>query len=301
MTGADPAALRYTRLSIATALLVLVLKLVAWRLSDSVGLLSDALETLTNVAGASMAFAMLRLALTPPDAGHDYGHAKAEYFSSGFTGMLIFAAAALIAVEAWPRLLAPQPLPAIGPGVAVAVLASALNLLLARRLIAAGARYRSVSIEADGRHLMADVWTTAGVLAGLALAVVSGWLWLDAAIALLLAAHLLREGYALIRAAAAGLMDPAWPAADRAALDAVLAEFRAQAAPAPVAFHAIRTRCAGPQRHAEFHVLVPGDWTVQRGHDFLEALEAALAARIAGLSVSTHLEPLEDPRAWDAD
>lgn len=288
--------LRYAGISIAASFVVLGLKLAAWKVSGSVGLLSDALETLTNVGGALMAFTMLRIAMQPPDALHAYGHGKAEYFSSGFEGMLIFVAAGMIAIEAIPRLRDPQPIEAPGLGLGIAVLASAVNLAVARLLMRAGQRLRSVSLSADGRHLMTDVWTTVGVLFGLVLVVLSGWLWLDAAIALLVAAHVLFEGYKLIREAAQGLMDSAWEAGDQALLNEVLDRFRSEG---EIEFHAIRTRRAAALRFADFHVLVPGDWTVQRGHDLIEQIEAALAEKLEHLVTSTHLEPREDPRSYE--
>lgn len=288
--------LRYASLSIVTAVVVLGLKLAAWKVSGSVGLLSDALETLTNVGGALMAFTMLRIALQPPDAAHAYGHGKAEYFSSGFEGMLIFVAAAMIAVEAIPRLTDPQPIEAPGLGLGIAVLASVINLIVAQMLLRAGRRLHSVTLVADGRHLMTDVWTTVGVLVGLAIVVLSGWLWMDAAIALLVAAHVLFEGFKLISEAAHGLMDRAWPADEQARLLAVLDRFRVDG---EVDFHAIRTRRAAALHFADFHVLVPGSWTVQRGHDLIEQIEAALAEQFERLIVSTHLEPSEDPRSYE--
>lgn len=288
--------LRYAGISIAASFAVLGLKLAAWKVSGSVGLLSDALETLTNVGGALMAFTMLRIALQPADAEHAYGHGKAEYFSSGFEGMLIFVAAGLIAIEAVPRLVDPQPLASPGLGMAIAVLASAINLAVARLLLRAGRRLHSVSLTADGRHLMTDVWTTAGVLVAVGFVLVTGWLWLDAAIALLVAGHVLFEGFKLIREAADGLMDSAWPADEQAQLDDVLNRFRAEG---DIEFHAIRTRRAAALRFADFHVLVPGSWTVQHGHDLIERIEAALAEVLPNLAVSTHLEPAEDPRSYE--
>jgi len=288
--------LRYAGISIATAFVVLGLKLTAWKVSGSVGLLSDALETLANIGGALMAFTMLRIALQPPDEAHAYGHGKAEYFSSGFEGMLIFAAAAMIAIEAVPRLTDPQPIESPGLGLGIAVLASLLNFGVAQLLLRAGRRLHSVSLIADGRHLMTDVWTTVGVLIGLGFVLLTGWLWLDAAIALLVAAHVLFEGFKLISEAAHGLMDSAWPADELAQLNSVLDRFRVDG---QVDFHAIRTRRAAALRFADFHVLVPGEWTVQRGHDLIEQIEAALAEQFERLIVSTHLEPSEDPRSYE--
>lgn len=299
MTKQSP--VRFAALSVATACVVLTLKLAAWYVSGSVGLLSDALETLTNVGGAVMALTMLRLAMQPPDEIHAYGHAKAEYFSSGFEGMLIFVAAILIAIEAVPRLFAPQPIEAPGLGLGIAVLATVINLVVARMLKRAGKRLNSLTLDADSRHLMTDVWTTVGVLIGLVLVVVTGWLWLDAAIALLVAAHVLLEGFSLVREAASGLMDAAWPDSELAELNTVLDAFRAEGAPGEIEFHAIRTRQAAALRFVDFHVLVPGEWSVQRGHDLIERIEQALGEKLPQLAVNAHLEPSEDPRSYEDD
>ncbi|MDR3415702.1 MAG: cation diffusion facilitator family transporter [Nevskia sp.] len=288
---------RYARLSALTAVLILGLKLGAWMLTGSVGLLSDALETLTNVGGALMALLMLRLAAQPPDEEHAYGHSKAEYFSSGFEGMLIFLAAAVIMIEAVPRLLAPQPLQRPGVGLAVAAVAAVLNFAVARLLERAGDRHHSITLQADARHLMADVWTTAGVIVGVGLVMLTGWLWLDPLVALLVALNVLWEGFKLVRESATGLMDAAWPEQDRLTLLQVLEEFRSQGAD----FHALRTRRSAAQRFVDFHVLVPGGWTVQRGHDLLEQIERRLAERLPNVTVLTHLEPAEDPLSYEGE
>lgn len=296
MSSAAP--LRFAWLSVAAAITVLALKLAAWRISGSVGLLSDALETLTNLGGATMALLMLRLAAQPPDDGHAYGHGKAEYFSSGFEGMLIFLAAGVIAVEALPRLLHPQPIESAGLGIGIAVLASVINYAVAQILHRAARRYHSVTLDADARHLMADVWTTAGVVVGVGLVALTGWLQLDAIVALCVAANVLREGYNLIREAAMGLMDSAWPEAEQRRLNEVLDAFRAEGQAGEIEFHALRTRSAASRRFVEFHVLVPGHWSVKRGHDFVERVEDRLHECLASLTIATHLEPSDDPRSY---
>lgn len=294
MAGDRAMLTRYAWLSAATAVLVLGLKLGAWRLTGSVGLLSDALETCTNLGGALMALLMLRLAAQPPDDEHAYGHSKAEYFSSGFEGMLIFVAALLIVVEAVPRLWAPQPLQQADVGLGVAALATALNFGVARLLARAGRRYHSVSLDADARHLMTDVWTTLGVIVGLGLALLTGWVWLDPLVALAVAANVLWEGYRLVGEAAAGLMDAAWPEEEQAILRAVLDEFRRDG----VDFHAVRTRRSAARRFVDFHVLVPGAWTVKEGHDLVERLEHRLDERLPRVTTFTHLEPSDDPCSY---
>jgi cation diffusion facilitator family transporter len=297
--SSTPSLARYAWLSVAAAIVVLALKLGAWRVSGSVGLLSDALETLTNLGGAVMALLMLRLAAQPPDDEHAYGHTKAEYFSSGFEGLLIFLAATLIVVEAFPRLIHPQPLEQPGIGIVISVIATAINLGVSRVLFRAARQHGSVSLDADARHLMADVWTTAGVILGIGLVVITGWLWLDAVVALAVAANVLWEGWKLVGEAASGLMDAAWPEDEQRALHAILDRFREEAAPGQIDFHAVRTRKSAARRFVSFHVLVPGAWSVKQGHDLVERLEQALDAELPRLTAFTHLEPSDDPRSYD--
>jgi cation diffusion facilitator family transporter len=287
-----PASLmRYAWLSIATALATILLKGVAWWLTGSVGLLSDALESFVNLAGALMALAMLSLAATPADENHAHGHGKAEYFSSAFEGFLILLAALSIGYAAGQRLLQPQPLEAVGVGLAVSVAASLINLATARILLGVGRRYRSITLEADAHHLLTDVWTSAGVILGVGLVWLTGWLWLDPVIALLVAANIVWTGWQLLRRSAAGLMDVSMPAEERALLETVLAGYRNQG----LDFHALRTRQAGSRAFVTLHVLVPGRWTVQEGHDWSERIEADLRAAVPHAHVTTHLEPREDP------
>ena len=282
---------RYAWLSIAAALATIVLKGVAWWLTGSVGLLSDAIESFVNLAGAVMALAMLSLAARPADHDHAFGHGKAEYFSSAFEGGLIFLAAASIAYEAVQRLLHPQPLEAIGFGLAVSVLASLINLATARTLLSVGRRFHSITLEADAHHLMTDVWTSVGVIVGVGLVAVTGWSWLDPAVAIIVALNILWTGWKLLSRSAAGLMDVALPTAEVDAIEAVLVRYRAQG----LSFHALRTRQAGTRAFVTLHVLAPGHWTIQQGHDWSERVESDIRQAIPRAHVTTHLEPLEDP------
>jgi len=282
---------RYAWLSIAAALATILLKGAAWWMTGSVGLLSDALESFVNLAGALMALAMLALAARPPDENHAHGHGKAEYFSSAFEGFLILVAAVSIAWAATDRLLHPRPLEAVGIGLAISVVASIINFATARILLSVGTKYRSITLEADAHHLMTDVWTTAGVIAGVGLAWFTGWLWLDPAIALLVAANIVWTGWKLLQRSAEGLMDASLPPEELASIEEVLQRYRLQG----LEFHALRTRQAGSRAFVTLHVLVPGEWTVKQGHDWSERIEADLVAVAPHASVFTHLEPKEDP------
>ncbi|OZA24988.1 MAG: cation-efflux pump [Hydrogenophilales bacterium 17-64-11] len=282
---------RYAWLSIAAALATILLKGWAWWLTGSVGMLSDALESFVNLAGAMMALAMLSLAAMPADDNHAHGHGKAEYFSSAFEGFLILIAAASIAYAAIERLLNPQPLEAVGIGLAVSVAASVINLLTSRILMGVGRKYKSITLEADAHHLLTDVWTSAGVIAGVGLVWATGWLWLDPAIALLVALNIVWTGWQLLQRSAAGLMDVSLPEEDIRAIEAILDSYRQQG----LEFHALRTRQAGTRAFITLHVLMPGAWTVQRGHDCSEHLEADIRQAVPHAHITTHLEPLEDP------
>jgi len=282
---------RYAWLSIAAALATILLKGLAWRLTDSVGLLSDAIESFVNLAGALMALGMLTLAAMPADDGHAHGHTKAEYFSSAFEGFLILVAAVWIAVEAVGRLLDPRPVQLAAIGLGVAVLATIVNFLTARILLRVGRESRSITLEADAHHLFTDVWTSVGVIVGVALVWVTGWLWLDPTIALLVAANILWTGWHLMRRSAAGLMDASLPHSELARIEDVLTNYREQG----LEFHALRTRQAGARAFVTLHVLVPGAWTVQQAHDWSERIEADLREAVPGAHVTTHIEPGEDP------
>lgn len=287
-----PASLkRYAWLSIAAALATILLKGLAWWLTGSVGLLSDALESFVNLAGAIMALAMISLAAMPADDDHAFGHGKAEYFSSAFEGGLIFIAAVSIAYAAIDRLLNPQEIEAVGIGLAVSVVASLINLATARTLMKVGRQHNSITLEADAQHLLTDVWTSVGVIIGVGLVWLTGWLWLDPAIALLVAANIVWTGWQLLRRSAEGLMDKSIPQEQIKAIDDVLEGYREQG----LDFHALRTRQAGTRAFITLHVLVPGAWTVQQGHDWLEKIEADIRCVVAHAHVTTHLEPMEDP------
>jgi len=282
---------RYAYLSIAAALSTILLKGVAWWLTGSVGLLSDALESFVNLAGALMALAMLSLAEAPADDTHAHGHGKAEYFSSAFEGFLILVAAASIGYAAVDRLLHPQALEAVGIGLAVSVVASLINLVTARTLMKVGRQHNSITLEADAHHLLTDVWTSVGVILGVGLVWLTGWLWLDPVIALLVAANIVWTGWQLLHRSASGLMDESISGEQIRAIETVLEDYRRQG----LDFHALRTRQAGMRAFVTLHVLVPGAWTVQQGHDWLERIEADITRAVPHAHVITHLEPLEDP------
>lgn len=282
---------RYAWLSISAAVATILLKGSAWWLTGSVGLLSDALESFVNLAGAMMALAMLSLAAQPADHNHAHGHGKAEYFSSAFEGALILVAALSIGYAAVERLLNPQPLETVGIGLAISVVASIINLLTSRVLMGVGRTYKSITLEADAHHLLTDVWTSAGVIAGVALVWFTGWLWLDPVIALLVALNIVWTGWQLLQRSASGLMDVSLPEAELRAIETILDSYRRHG----LDFHALRTRQAGTRAFVSVHLLVPGAWTVQQGHDWSERIESDIRRAISQVHITTHLEPIEDP------
>ncbi|MDR0528703.1 MAG: cation diffusion facilitator family transporter [Zoogloeaceae bacterium] len=281
----------YAWLSIAAALLTIGLKTAAWRLTGSVGLLSDALESLVNLAGAAMTLWMLSIAAQPEDEKHAHGHSKAEYFASGFEGCLILLTALLIMVVAAERFFHPEALTEVGLGAAVSMLSALVNFIVARILAAAGRRRNAIALTADARHLMTDVWTSLGIIAGVLAVKASGWLWLDPLFAVLVAIYIAWTGAELLSLSVSGLMDKAVAPEKIAAIEAALAPYRA----AGVGFHALRTREAGARVFVSLHVLVPGKWSVQKGHDTAEGVEAAIRGALSGAHVLTHVEPIEDP------
>ncbi|WP_299570692.1 cation diffusion facilitator family transporter [uncultured Williamsia sp.] len=287
---------RFALLSLAVSLVVISLKVVAWQVSGSVGLLSDAAESLVNVVAAVAAFVALRVAARPADDDHNFGHTKAEYFSAVFEGVMIVVAAGLIIVAAVDRLLSPAELESVGLGLVISVVATVINGVAGLYLIRVGRRHRSLSLEADGKHLLTDVWTTAGVVVGVLLVALTGWLPLDPLIAIAVAVNILVVGGRLVWQSGAGLMDTALPDEERTQLDAVLDRWRAE----DVDFHDVRTREAGHERFLQLHMLVPGEWSVQRGHDLVERVERELAATLDHLNVTIHLEPIGDPRAYES-
>ena len=297
MNGAleRPALKRYAVASMAAAVITIALKLAAYWVTSSVGLLSDALESLVNLAAAVAALAALSVAALPADEEHAYGHTKAEYLSSGFEGALILVAAGSIAWAAGDRLRHPHPIHDPWGGGAAAAVATVVNLAVAVILMRAGRRFDSITLEADAHHLYADVITTVGVIIGVAATALTGRHWVDPLVALLVAANILRIGIDLLHRSALGLLDTALPIEMRAQITRILEQERGQG----VDFHAIRTREAGARRFVSFHILVPGDWSVQRGHDLLERIEDEIRAAIPRCTVFTHLEPLEDPVSFE--
>ncbi|MBI1943417.1 MAG: cation transporter [Betaproteobacteria bacterium] len=292
-----PASLaRYAWLSVAAALATISLKTLAWAATGSVGLLSDALESLLNLAAALLALSMLRIAAAPPDEAHPYGRYKAEYFASGIEGALIVFAAASIAFSAVPRLAEPQPIASPLLGIALSALATAVNLGAGMLLISAGRRLHSIALEADGHHLMSDVWTSAGVIAGVALVAATGWNVVDPLIALAVAVHIVFTGFMLMRRSFAGLLDAAIPEAERAEIEKIFAEYRRRYA---VAFHALLTRQAGARRFVSFHLLVPDDWSVERAHRLSEEIEERIRSLVPNAITLTHIEPISQPASYD--
>jgi len=287
---------RYALLSIAAAAATIALKGAAWWVTGSVGLLSDALESFVNLAAAVMALSMLRLAATPPDKNHPYGFSKAEYLAAGIEGALIVLAAAGILLTALPRLLHPTPLETPGLGIGLSVAASAINYAVAIVLIRVGREHHSITLEADGKHLMTDVWTSAGVLVGVALVYLTGWLLLDPLVALAVAVHIVWTGVGLVRRSVAGLLDAAISPAEQEELSKL---FREYAQRHHVSFHALRTRQAGKRRFVSFHLLVPDAWTVAQAHQLSEEIEARMRSMVPNALVETHIEPISDPASYN--
>lgn len=289
-------------LSITAAILTIALKSYAYWLTGSVGLLSDALESLINLAAAVIALIVLHMAVQPPDKRHAYGHEKVEYFSSGAEGVMILLAAGSIAVTAWNRLLHPQPIQQLDIGLVVSVVAALINLLVARVLLRNGKRYHSITLEADGKHLMTDVWTTVGVVIGVGMIAVAdyfgqtGWEIIDPLVAILVAVNITWSGFGLMRRTFAGLMDAALSNEDQASIVAILDQFVQQH---HIRYHALRTRQAGSQRFMSVHILVPGAWSVQQSHDLLEQIECRIQSEFHSIDIDTHLEPIEDSASWE--
>lgn len=286
---------RYAWIAVAAALATIALKVVAWWLTGSVGLLSDAAEGIVNLVAALIAVFVLNLAESPADREHPFGHGKAEYFGAGVEGVLILLAAFTIVWTAVGRLIDPAPLENLGVGLVVSLVAAAINLAVALLLIRVGTEHNSITLEADGRHLLTDVWTSVGVVVGVALVALTGWERLDPLVALAVAANIVVSGAVLIGRSSGGLMDRAVDAETLAAIEEQLERYRRRG----VVFHALRTRRAGRRNFVAVHVLVPGGWTVQRGHDLLEQVEGDIARVVPTASVFTHLEPVEDPLSYD--
>lgn len=286
---------RYAWLSVATAVITISLKAAAYWLTGSVGLLSDALESGVNLVAALLALIALTIAAQPPDEEHTYGHAKAEYFSSGVEGVLILIAALTIGATAVPRLFNPQPIEQVGLGLIISIVAALLNLATASILLRAGRQYDSITLTADAQHLLSDVWTSVGVVLGVGAVALTGWQILDPLIALLVAGQILYYGVRLVRKSADGLMDAALPPDELAQVEAILQRYCQQE---PIAYHALRTRRSAAQRFISVHIQVPGEWTVQHGHALLEEIERDLRQALHPVYLLTHLEPMEDPVSW---
>jgi cation diffusion facilitator family transporter len=281
---------RMAFLSIATSIVTIVLKFGAWYLTHSVSLWSDALEAFVNLAAGLVALGALTLAHQPADERHRFGHDKAEYFASGVEGALIFFAAAAIIYTAVQRFLHPQPLEHLGLGVAVAALAGVANFATAQTMLKVARQHDSITIEADAKHLLTDVWTSVGVLGGLVVVMLMpSWAILDPIMAVAVALHILFTGFDLMRRSADGLMDAALPSGEvREAERAITAEL-----PQGTSWHALRTRKAGSRRFVEFHLLVPGAMTVDESHRLCDRIESALMDKLARATVTIHVEPQE--------
>jgi cation diffusion facilitator family transporter len=285
---------RYAALSIVAAVMTIGLKLGAYLLTGSVGLFSDAAESVVNLVAAVAALWALLYAARPPDEDHAFGHDKAEYFSSGLESALILLAAGWIGVTAWDRFTDPQPLQNVGIGLSITLVATAINGGVALIILRAGRRLRSITLRADAQHLLTDVWTSLGVVLGIATVELTGWLVLDPLIGLVVAANILWTGVRLLRDTAQGLLDRALPPEDREVIVKVLSRYEDEG----IRFHALRTRASGPRRFISMHVLVPGGWTVQRGHDLSEQIERDLAAVLPQSTFFIHIEPSEDPASF---
>lgn len=285
-----PSLTRYAWLSIGAAIVTIALKAGAWALTGSVGLLSDALESIVNLVAAGVALLALTVAAQPADEEHPHGHEKAEYLSSGTEGALILIAALGILATAIRRLISPTPLLHLSTGLAISSAAAVLNFAVARVLLRVGRTHRSITLEADGQHLMTDVWTSIGVLTGVTAVALTGWWFLDPLIAIVVGLWIVRNGVLILRRSIMGLLDAAIPRQERENLVAILDGYRDRG----VRWHALRTRQAGTRCFVSVHVLVPGAWTVKHGHDLLEEIEAKLRQALGHATIFTHLEPVED-------
>jgi cation diffusion facilitator family transporter len=285
---------RFAWLSIAAAVITIALKAAAYFLTGSVGLLSDALESIVNLAGAIMALAMLSIASRPEDDDHHFGHSKAEYFSSGAEGSFIIIAAGGIAYSAIERLINPQPLEHLGIGLAVSAVAGVVNLAAALVIGYYGKKYQSITLTANSKHLLTDVWTSVGVLGGVGLVAVTGWGPLDSLVAIAVAINIVWSGIGIVRHSVSGLMDSVLPDDELELIREKIEDIL----PDGLTYHALMTRQAGARRFVSFHVLVPGGWTVERGHVLLEKLEVQLTQLLPNMVVFTHMEPLDDPASW---
>ena len=285
---------KFAWMSIVVSVVVFGMKMAAWWATGSVGLLSDALESTVNIVAAVVALLALRTAMKPADEEHHFGRGKAEYFSASIEGFMILLAALIIVYTAVERIISPRPLEQIGWGLTISTVAAVINGGAALILLRAGKLHRSPVLVADGKHLLTDVWTSVGVIVGVGLVVVTGWNRLDGVVAMAVGLNIIVTGVNLLRSSTAGLMDKALSDEDHEKIVKVLTKYESD----EVKFHALQTREAGRQRFVSMHVLVPGAWTIQKGHDLSENLEADIIADLPGTIITTHVEPLEDERSW---
>jgi cation diffusion facilitator family transporter len=285
---------KFAWLSIVVSVVVFGMKMAAWSITGSVGLLSDALESTVNIVAAVVALFAIRAAMKPADSVHHFGRGKAEYFSAQIEGFMILFAALIIVYTAIERIINPRELESIGWGLTISTIAAVINGGTAIILLRTGKQHRSPALVADGKHLLTDVWTSVGVIVGVGLVVITGWQRLDGVVALAVGLNIVVTGVRLLRASTAGLMDKALSDEDHLKIVEVLQSHESES----VKFHALQTREAGRERFVSMHVLVPGDWSIQKGHDLSEIIEAEIKALLEHTTVSTHVEPLEDARSW---
>jgi cation diffusion facilitator family transporter len=284
---------RFAWVSISAAVITITLKTVAYLLTGSVGLLSDALESGVNLAAAIMALFMLKLSEKPPDDDHSYGHSKAEYFSSIVEGVLIIIAALSIGYTAIDRFIHPRPIEQAFIGLAVSILATVVNLIASIILLRAGKKYHSITLEADGHHIMTDVWTSVGVIAGVGLVALTNIQLLDPIIALLVAVNIVFTGISIMKKSALGLMDTSVSKEDLLRIKTILDTYKTK----KVTYHGLMTRQSATRSFMSVHILVPGTWTVQKGHDVVDELELEICKSFPKMNVMTHLEPAEDSKS----
>ncbi len=286
---------KFAWLSIFTAIATISLKSIAYFLTGSVGLLSDAIESLVNLAAAIIALIVLKIAEQPPDEEHRYGHSKAEYFASITEGLFIFIAAIVIIISAIGRIIHPKIIEQAFLGLGISVIASVINYVVAQKLLKVGKKYRSITLEADGHHLMTDVITSIGVIVAIFLVSVTGWQILDPIVAILVAFNIIFTGYKLIKRSILGLLDTSIPNEELDIITNILKKYERRG----LRFHGLRTRQSAQRRFVDFHVLTPGNWSVRKGHNILENIEKDIRDSIEKVTVSTHLEPVEDPRSLE--
>lgn len=286
---------KFAWLSIFTAVATISLKSIAYFLTGSVGLLSDALESLVNLVAAVIALTILKVAEQPPDEQHRYGHSKAEYFASIMEGLFIFIAAVAIIISAFYRIIHPRIIEQAFLGLGISIIASVINYVVSKKLLRVGKKYHSITLEADGHHLMTDVITSIGVIVAVFLVAVTGWQMLDPIVAILVAFNIINTGSNLIKRSILGLLDTSIPKEELDIINNILKRYERKG----LRFHGLRTRQSAQRRFVDFHVLTSGDWSVRKGNDVLEDIEKEIRGSIKKVTISTHLEPVEDPRSHE--